>query len=305
MRVGTFEFFAAREDRDALATLARYALERHYPGSVDAPSPGLALLESVIDAQASLVAKWLGVGFVHGVMNTDNTSISGETIDYGPCAFLDEYNPRKRFSSIDHGGRYAFMNQPRIAQWNLVKLAECLLPLLSDDTQEAIRIATDRVNGYPARFEGAYAAVLRAKLGFADEREDDLQLALDLFGTMAANEVDYTLFFRRLCEAAEDPSAEERCGAMFREPEAFRAWALRWRERGPSASIMRAANPAYIPRNHRIEEAIRAAASQDDFGPFERLVEVLARPFEEQAGAEDLAEPPAPEQRVLQTFCGT
>jgi uncharacterized protein YdiU (UPF0061 family) len=315
IRVGTFEYFAAREDRDALATLARYALERHYPGAVvtpnpapnPAPSPALALLEHVVDAQASLIAKWLGVGFVHGVMNTDNTTVSGETIDYGPCAFLDEYNPRKRFSSIDHAGRYAFMNQPRIAQWNLARLAECLLPLLSDDTEEAIRIATDRVNAFPARFEPAYAAVLRKKLGFTDEHEheDDLPLARDLLGRMATHEVDYTLFFRRLCDVAEDPSAGERCAAMFGDPGAFREWAERWLARKPSASVMRAANPAFIPRNHRIEEAIRAAASRGDFGPFERLVEVLARPFEEQAGAEDLAEPPAPEQRVTQTFCGT
>jgi uncharacterized protein YdiU (UPF0061 family) len=232
IRVGTFEFFSAREDRDSLATLTRYALERHYPGALDAPNQAIALLEHVIDAQASLIAKWLGIGFVHGVMNTDNTTISGETIDYGPCAFLDEYNPRKKFSSIDHGGRYAFMNQPRIIQWNLARLAECLLPLITDDQEEAVRIATERLN-------------------------------------------------------------------------TFREWAERWRARGPKASIMRAANPAFIPRNHRIEEAIRAAASRDDFGPFERLVEVLARPFEEQAGAEDLAEPPALEQRVRQTFCGT
>jgi uncharacterized protein YdiU (UPF0061 family) len=305
IRVGTFEFFSAREDRDSLATLTRYALERHYPGALDAPNQAIALLEHVIDAQASLIAKWLGIGFVHGVMNTDNTTISGETIDYGPCAFLDEYNPRKKFSSIDHGGRYAFMNQPRIIQWNLARLAECLLPLITDDQEEAVRIATERLNTFPARFEPAFAAVLRAKLGLADERDDDLPLALELLGKMATHEVDYTLFFRRLCDAAEDPSADERCAAMFGDPGAFREWAERWRARGPKASIMRAANPAFIPRNHRIEEAIRAAASRDDFGPFERLVEVLARPFEEQAGAEDLAEPPALEQRVRQTFCGT
>jgi serine/tyrosine/threonine adenylyltransferase len=305
LRVGTFEFFAVREDRDALATLARYALERHYPGAADAPNPALALLDHVVLAQASLIAKWLGIGFVHGVMNTDNTTISGETIDYGPCAFLDEYNPRKKFSSIDHGGRYAFMNQPRITQWNLARFAECLLPLLADEADEAVRIATDRLSTFPARFEPAFAAVLRAKLGLADERDDDLSFASDLLGRMATHEVDYTLFFRRLCDAAEDPSADERCAAMFGDPGAFREWASLWHARGPQASIMRAANPAFIPRNHRIEEAISAATSRGDFGPFERLVEVLARPFEEQTGAEDLAEPPAPEQRVLQTFCGT
>ncbi|HEX2571638.1 MAG TPA: YdiU family protein [Polyangia bacterium] len=305
IRVGTFEYFAAREDRDAIATLTRYAIERHYPGAVDAPNPALALLEHVVDAQAWLVAKWLGVGFVHGVMNTDNTAISGETIDYGPCAFLDEYHPQKKFSSIDHAGRYAFMSQPRIAQWNLARLAECLLPLLGDDNDEAIRIATDRVNAFPARFETAFAATLRAKLGLADGHDDDLPLAFDLLGRMATHEVDYTLFFRRLCDAAEGPSGDERCAAMFGDPGAFHEWAERWHARRPNASLMRAANPAFIPRNHRIEEAIRAATSRDDFGPFERLVEVLARPFEEQVGAEDLAEPPAPEQRVRQTFCGT
>lgn len=305
IRVGTFEYFAAREDREALATLTRYALERHYPESVGAQNPALALLEHVIDAQASLIARWLGVGFVHGVMNTDNTAISGETIDYGPCAFLDEYNPRKKWSSIDHAGRYAFMSQPRIAQWNLTRFAECILPLLNDDTDQAIQMATDRLNAFPARFEPAFAGVLRKKLGFTDDRDTDLPLALDLLGRMAAHEVDYTLFFRRLCDAAENPSADERCAAMFQDPGAFHEWAPRWRARQPDASVMRGANPAYIPRNHRIEEALRAAASQGDFKPFERLVEVLSKPFEEQVGAEDLAEPPAPEQRVRQTFCGT
>ena len=313
IRVGTFEFFAARDDRDALATLTRHALARHYPDAADAPSPALALLERVVEAQASLVARWLGLGFVHGVMNTDNTSISGETIDYGPCAFLDTYDPRRRFSSIDHGGRYAFMNQPRIAQWNLARLAESLLPLLSDDEDEAVRLATDRLEAFGPKFEAAHARVLHDKLGLTREREDDLALAADLLARLAANEVDFTLFFRRLCDAAADPAADRSVASLFTTPGAFHDWAEGWRRRlaeedvAPEARAagMRRANPAFIPRNHRVEEVIEAAVERDDFGPFEALVAVLARPYDDQPEAVHLAEPPGPEQKEYRTFCGT
>lgn len=313
LRVGTFEFFAARDDRDALATLTRHALERHYPDAADAASPALALLERVVEAQASLVARWLGLGFVHGVMNTDNTSISGETIDYGPCAFLDTYDPRRRFSSIDHGGRYAFMNQPRIAQWNLARLAESLLPLLAADEDEAVRLATERLEAFGPKFEAAHSQVLRDKLGLTRERDDDLALAADLLARLAANEVDFTLFFRRLCDAAADPAADASVASLFTTPGAFHDWAEGWRRRlaeedvAPEARAggMRRANPAFIPRNHRVEEAIEAAVERDDFGPFETLVAVLARPYEDQPEAAHLAEPPGPEQKEYRTFCGT
>ena len=310
IRVGTFEYFAAREDVDAIATLTRHALERHYPQGLSAPNAALSLLENVVLAQASLVAQWLGVGFVHGVMNTDNTSISGETIDYGPCAFLDEYHPRKTFSSIDAGGRYAFMNQPRVAQWNVARLAEALLPLISEDADEAARLATDRLDAFKDRFDAAFRAVMRSKLGLQTEAPGDLELVMDLLSRLATSEVDYTLFFRRLCDVETRPDA---VASLFDDPGAFHEWAERWRARLAAegstpearAEAMRRANPAFIPRNHRIEEAIAAATDPGDFAPFETLVRVLARPFDDQPDAAHLADPPQPEERVQQTFCGT
>jgi uncharacterized protein YdiU (UPF0061 family) len=308
IRVGTFEYFAARDDIDAITTLTRHALERHYPQSLSAPNPALALLDRVVGAQASLVAQWLGVGFVHGVMNTDNTAISGETIDYGPCAFLDEYHPMKKFSSIDAGGRYAFMNQPRVALWNLARFGEALLPIVSKDEDEAAQLATDTLNSFNARFDAAFGAVMGAKLGFQTEAPGDAELAMDLLTRLQDSAVDYTIFFRRLCDVEENSVS-----AMFDNPGAFHEWAERWRARLASenntpesrADAMRRANPAFIPRNHRIEEAIQAATERDDFAPFETLVRVLARPFEDQPDAAHLAEPPAPDERVQQTFCGT
>ncbi|MGK3984462.1 YdiU family protein [Sorangium sp. So ce136] len=313
IRVGTFQFFAARGDREALATLASYALARHYPEATGSGNDALALLDRVIAAQASLVARWLGVGFVHGVMNTDNTSISGETIDYGPCAFLDEYDPEKKFSSIDRGGRYAFGNQPGIAQWNMARLAEALLPLLADDEKEAVRVATERVQSFTGLFVEAHERVLRAKLGLVREEDEDLALAADLLDRLTSNHVDYTVFFRGLCASAADPAADAQVASLFAEPGAFRDWAEAWRRRlaredvAPEAraSAMRGVNPAFIPRNHRIEELIQAAVLRDDFGPFETLVQVLSRPYDDQPEFAHLSEPPQPEERVQYTFCGT
>ncbi|HEY2367650.1 MAG TPA: YdiU family protein, partial [Polyangiaceae bacterium] len=209
IRVGTFEYFAARDDTDAVATLAKYALERHYPDAAADENYALALLGKVVDAQAELVAKWLGVGFVHGVMNTDNTSIAGETIDYGPCAFLDEYHPRKTFSSIDMNGRYALMNQPRIAQWNLLRLGETLLPLISKDEDEAARLATERIESFGVRFQSAYARVMHEKIGLRTEDPGDLDLVMELVLQLATDEVDYTIFFRTLStEPASLPHGE-------------------------------------------------------------------------------------------------
>jgi uncharacterized protein YdiU (UPF0061 family) len=241
-------------------------------------------------------------------MNTDNTAISGETIDFGPCAFLDEYNPRKVFSSIDHGGRYAFANQPGIAHWNVVRLAEALLPLLADDEEAAVRVAEERLETFPAIFAAAHARVFRAKLGLQREEEGDLALWEDLLERLAKSGVDYTIFFRRLCGADDAELA-----AMFTEPTAFPEWASKWRQRlalentSPEerANAMRRANPAFIPRNHRIEEMIEAAVRRDDFAPFETLVRVLERPYEDQPESAHLAEAPAPADRVRQTFCGT
>lgn len=316
LRVGSFELLASRNDHEALRVLVQYALERHYPDATEgAASPALALLASVAEAQAKLVAKWLSVGFVHGVMNTDNMTISGETIDYGPCAFLDEYDPAKRFSSIDVGGRYAYGNQPRIALWNVARLAEALLPLVSEDEEEAVRLATERLEAFLPRFDGEHSALLRAKVGLAREEEGDIALLNDLLARMAEGRADFTLTFRRLADAAERPgdqAAHDAVAALFEDPAAFHAFGEAWRARlaredatpTERARAMRAASPAFIPRNHRVEEAIRAARA-DDLAPFEALVRVLARPFDDQPESAHLAEPPRPEERVTRTFCGT
>jgi serine/tyrosine/threonine adenylyltransferase len=313
LRVGTFQFFAVRRDREALRALTAHALARHYPAAAGTGNDALALLECAIEAQASLVAGWLGVGFVHGVMNTDNTAISGETLDYGPCAFLDGYDPQARFSSIDHGGRYAFGNQPAIAGWNMARFAETLLGLIAEDEDEAVRLATERLERFPALFEAAHLRVLRAKLGLVGEEPDDRALAQDLLDRLAEYHVDYTSFFRRLCASAAQPSADADVLALFEDPDAFRTWAESWRQRlardrlspDARAAAMRRANPAFIPRNHRVEEAIEAAVRRGDFGPFELLADVLARPYDDQPDHADLAAPPGPEQRVYRTFCGT
>ncbi len=313
IRVGTFELFAARADREALSILASYALRRHYPDATGSGNDALALLERVVQSQANLIARWLGVGFVHGVMNTDNTSISGETIDYGPCAFLDEYDPSKTFSSIDHGGRYAFANQPRVAHWNLARFSETLLPLLADDEDEAAALANERLQRFPTLFATAHARVLREKLGLVREEADDPTLAADLLERMASSGVDHTLLFRRLCTAAEDPSDDARIASLFAEPGAFDDWSQAWRRRlaredvapDARAAAMRLANPAFIPRNHRVAQALEAAVRRDDYGPFETLVRVLGRPQEDQPELAHFADPPRPEERVLETFCGT
>jgi uncharacterized protein YdiU (UPF0061 family) len=318
IRVGTFEYFAARGDNDALARLASYALVRHYPDAAGSGNDALMLLERVIDAQASLVARWLGVGFIHGVMNTDNTSIAGETIDYGPCAFLDEYDPQKKFSSIDTVGRYAFANQPRIALWNLTRLAEALLPLLADDEQEGVRLAKGRLERFPVVFEAAHLAALRAKLGLGarDDKQEDRAIVGELLERLASNKVDYTLFFRRLCASAQEVDADAETAALFANQGAFFDWAKGWRERlsredvEPSAraAAMRRVNPAFIPRNHRVEEIIRAAVAHGDYAPFEALLDVVTRPYDDRADRPELArfaEPPKPEECVLETFCGT
>jgi uncharacterized protein YdiU (UPF0061 family) len=313
LRVGTFELLASRGDLDGLRALTSYALGRHYPDAVGLPDEPLALLERVIAAQAALVARWMGVGFIHGVMNTDNTSISGETIDYGPCAFLDEYTPNKTFSSIDRGGRYAFGNQPRIALWNLTRLAETLVPLLDPDQDKAVALATDCLGTFSALFTAAHDRVMRAKLGFTVADPDDAALLADLLERMAANEVDFTLFFRQLCASAASPAADADTAALFAAPGAFHDWAGRWRPRlrrepgspEEKSAAMRAVNPAFIPRNHRIEEIIRAAVRQGNFSPFEEFSRVLEHPYEDQPEHASWREPPRREERVRATFCGT
>jgi uncharacterized protein YdiU (UPF0061 family) len=321
IRVGTFQYFAARRDTASLRALLEHAIARHDPAAAKAENPALAFFEGVVARQASLVARWMLVGFIHGVMNTDNCAISGETIDYGPCAFMDHYHPETVFSSIDHQGRYAYANQPAIAHWNLARLAEALLPLIGVDEEAAVEQAKGVLAGFSPAFGAAWKAGLLAKIGLLDEAPGDEDLVQDLLARMAENEADFTLAFRRLADAAEGDAAGFR--ALFADPAVADAWLVRWQARiaagGGSpqprgaaevspvarAAAMRAVNPAYIPRNHLVEEALAAAVQQDDLAPFEALLEVLARPFDDQPGRERYALPPEPEQRVRATFCGT
>jgi len=313
IRVGTFQYFAARGDTEAVRRLADHVIERHYPELAGTARPYHALLQAVVGRQADLVARWLMVGFIHGVMNTDNTSISGETIDYGPCAFMDAYDPATVFSSIDEMGRYAYANQPRIALWNLTRLAECLLPLFSDAQDKAIEDAQVILGEFPEIFSTAYQAGLRRKVGLFETRDGDDALVQDLLDAMAQANADFTLTFRRLSEAAGDPANNGEIRQLFTEPALYDAWAARWRQRisdePPSPAerraAMRAVNPAFIPRNHRIEVVIQAAVTGDDYAPFEALLTVLAKPYDDQPDFAAYADPPEPNQRVLQTFCGT
>ncbi|MBB3190572.1 protein adenylyltransferase SelO [Halomonas cerina] len=319
LRVGTFQYFAARGDVEAVRLLADEAIERHYPQLLEpelAAQPEgeryLALLEAVAGRQASLVAQWLGVGFIHGVMNTDNCALSGETIDYGPCAFMEAYDPRTVFSSIDERGRYAWGNQPLLVQWNLARFAETLLPLIDDETDRAIERATAVIDGIEARHETAWLAIRRAKLGLATEQKDDAALADDLLAAMQRGRADFTLTFRRLAEAVAPGEDETALLSLFENREGIEAWLPRWRERLQAEGVsmaeiadrLRAVNPLYIPRNHKVEEAL-SAANEGDFAPFEVLREVLADPFTEQPGREAYARPAEPTERVLRTFCGT
>jgi uncharacterized protein YdiU (UPF0061 family) len=306
--VGTFEFFAARRDREALEQLVRYALERHAPAEAKAERPALALLAAVSDAHASLVARWMGVGFVHGVMNTDNTSISGETLDYGPCAFLDAYHPERVFSSIDEGARYAFGHQPRIALWNLARLGEALLDVIDEDEANAVRLATDVLDRFQARFLEAYGRVLADKLGLAAS-DETTALGERLLERMMHARADFTNTWRTLAGCAADPTRDAELLALLGSDEDARAWLAAWRERlgesGPlSAERMRAASPALIPRNHRVEEMI-AAATEGDLAPFHRLTRALARPYDDPPENADLSTPPGNEQWRYRTFCGT
>ncbi len=312
IRVGTFQYFAARGDTEALALLTAHAIQRHDPSCAQAPHPVRAFLDGVIARQADLVARWLLVGFIHGVMNTDNTSVSGETIDYGPCAFMDAYDPGQVFSAIDEAGRYAYGEQPRIVLWNLTRLAEALLPLLADDQDVAVVAAQESLAGFSPRFQAAYLDGLRRKLGLATAGEGDLQLAQDLLQLTADYRADFTLTFRGLCEAAVLPAAPQ-MHALFGDGSGLDAWLARWRARlaaepgDPAArrAAMQAVNPAYIPRNHQVEAALAAAIRNEDFRPFEALLDVLAHPYVERPGLERYALPPAADELVTRTFCGT
>lgn len=295
IRVGTFQFFSARRDTDALRALFEYAAARHYPG-IETPTE---LLEAVIDRQARLVALWMGVGFIHGVMNTDNTTISGETIDYGPCAFMDTYHPLTVYSSIDAHGRYAYSNQPVVIVWNMAQFATSLVPLM-DDTEAAIETFTQLVHSMPDRIQCHRLQIFGKKIGLARATSDDETLITDLLEIMANEQADFTNTFRALGNGKPRD--------QFTNPTVFDEWEKRWNARLKTESDpqtrMTRANPAYIPRNHRIEQMIQAAVA-GDYRPFERLLSVLSHPFDDQPDAVDLTRPPQPSEVVQQTFCGT
>lgn len=313
LRVGTFQYFAARGDHEAVATLVDYAIDRHHPEARDAERPALALLAAVAERQARLVARWMQVGFIHGVMNTDNTTISGETIDFGPCAFMDVYDPARVFSAIDDFGRYAYANQPRIAQWNLARLAEALLMRIDDVPERAVELATPVIVEFQQRYESHWLDGMRAKLGLATAEDGDGALVEGWLAAMHAGGADFTLAFRRLADAAEEPARDHAARALFTTPDAYDAWAARWHERiareptapADRATAMRRVNPLVIPRNHRVEHALAAAVERGDLAPFDALVRVLERPYDDSADAMPYAEPPAPSERVCRTFCGT
>ncbi len=314
IRVGTFQYFAARQDHEAVKALADHAINRHYPELVGIDRPYIALVRAVMERQASLIAKWMGVGFIHGVMNTDNMTISGETIDFGPCAFLDTYIASKVFSSIDQFGRYAYNKQPAIAQWNLARLAEALLLLIDEDQAKAVDAANEIIQQFGDIFQQAWMSVMRAKLGISGaDNAADMEIIQSLLALMEDGQADFTRTFRALSAAARSPEQEMAFRAEFADPEKAQVWLDAWRKHiaeddlsdEQRSDMMNAVNPAFIPRNHRIEEAIRAAEDDGDFSLFEALNEVLAAPYTEQPDFERYQAAPLPHEEVPRTFCGT
>ncbi len=313
IRVGTFQYFAARQNNAAIEQLITHVIDRHYPEISGTDNPAAALLNAVIDAQASLVAHWQSLGFIHGVMNTDNCSISGDTIDYGPCAFMDTYEADKVFSSIDRGARYAYQNQPKIAQWNLVNLAQCLLPLMHEDQEQAVELAQDAINGFDERFIHHYLIRMRAKLGLTDAQDEDLGLASSLLDLMAKNGLDFTVTFRQLAyRSGTDHFAP---GGLLHD------WQLRWAQRLSIATpddtqanaarlvesqlLMQRTNPAVIPRNHQVEAVIDAAVTDKNFEPFHQLLAAVTTPYDPVHDDGPYAVPPLADEIVTATFCGT
>ena len=312
IRVGSFQFAAARQDEVALKALADFAIERHYPDVKQAEQPYLALLEAVLQRQAQLVARWMGVGFIHGVMNTDNMSIAGETIDYGPCAFMEQFDPQKVYSSIDQGKRYAFSNQPLIAQWNLARFAECLMPLLEGDQESRVSQLTDILRGFDAVFDAARQVISADKLGLPANSEHAPQLMAGLETLMQKGKMDMTATFDALTQLARqaDDASRQALLALSTTPEALAPWIDEWQSQQQASNdeerwqAMRHANPVVIPRNHRVQEVIDAAYD-GDFAPFHTLLAVVVQPFETTAEARRLGAPASDSEQVLRTFCGT
>ena len=313
IRVGTFQFYAARGDLDSVRKLADYTIARHDPDLVGSPDRYRLLIRHAAERQASLIAQWMNVGFIHGVMNTDNMALSGETIDYGPCAFMEAYDPDTVFSSIDEQGRYAFGNQPDIARWNLSRFAETLLPLLDDDDKKAIAMATEEIVAFADRFRAHLLDGQRAKLGLLRSHDDaDAGLAEEWLTLLHAQRVDFTLAWRRLADAAAGDETSLR--ALFADTSAAEPWLARWRARCASegrnaverAGAMRRVNPYVIPRNHLVEDALAAASGQDDLAPFRKLLDAIRRPYEETPELAPYAQPaPADVTACYRTFCGT
>ncbi|OBG00720.1 hypothetical protein A5773_04335 [Mycobacterium sp. 852014-52450_SCH5900713] len=304
LRVGSFQFAASTGDADLLRRLADHAIARHYPGAADAERPYLALFEGVVAVQAALIARWMLAGFVHGVMNTDNMTISGETIDYGPCAFMDAYDPDTVFSSIDFWGRYAYGNQPLVAGWNLARFAETLLPLVSDDVEEGVALVENSFGVFQREYDAVWSSGMRAKLGLsADVDAQELKALCDeLLALLKASHVDYTSFFRHLGRAARGDAEPAR--GLFIDLAGFDAWLSRWHTLRPDADAMDRVNPIYIPRNHLVEEAL-AAATAGDLGPLDQLLTAVTAPYEERVGLERYANPAPEDFGKYQTFCGT
>jgi uncharacterized protein YdiU (UPF0061 family) len=313
VRVGTFQFFAARGDSEAVKLLADFVIDRHYPEIREAEAPYVALFRAVAERQARLIACWMHVGFIHGVMNTDNTAISGETIDFGPCAFMDAYDPAAVFSSIDTAGRYAYANQPHIAHWNLARFAETLLPLMNPILERAVELANEALSAFGPRFEQHWLSGMRRKLGLFTAEDEDAALVRGLLDAMHRQQADFTLTFRKLCDASGGQKFDASVRALFADAAAYDEWATMWRSRlareslpaSARAESMRHANPAFIPRNHRLEQAIQAAVEHEDFTLFADLLRVLSQPYEDQEGFESYGTAPGTSERVLQTFCGT
>ncbi len=304
LRVGTFQYARATGNVELLRRLADHAIARHHPAAARSERPYLALFEAVVAAQASLVARWMLLGFVHGVMNTDNMTISGETIDYGPCAFMDAFDPATVFSSIDHGGRYAYGTQPAVAEWNLARFAETLLPLIDADEERAVELAVESLGGFGPRYSDAWSTGMRAKLGLPDGLDQAVVSALvdDLVLLLREGRVDWTGFFRALGAAARAETGPAR--SLFLDLAGFDAWAQRWRALGPETNAMDRVNPVYIPRNHLVEEAL-TAATDGDLDPVRRLLEAVCSPYDERPGLERYAQPAPEHFGAYQTFCGT
>jgi len=322
IRVGSFQYFSWKEDDQAIKALADYVIARNYPAAAEAENPYVALLDAVVERQAQLIAKWMQIGFIHGVMNTDNMSIAGETIDYGPCAFMDDYKHTKVYSSIDRQGRYAYSNQPSIGLWNLSRLAETLLPLFAEDSDAAVSMAKDMLHKYIAHYEAAWLAGMKAKCGLTASHginaNDDKALIESLLQILDENSADFSLTFYYLSklDAEPDNTSDDKDSALrnlFTNAAALDEWLIRWRQRLQAENVsdterqhaMQQVNPVYIPRNHQIEAAIRAAEDHHDFAPFHALFAVLQQPFTYQPGKDSYMQPPKPEEVVHKTFCGT